>query len=284
VFTEPYLFDQDDAINHRTFLSYGVTTRLFGRPAAPVAKAASATDSDVTPPPAGAPRELARFSILHGYDITRTLVNDSHASDVDLSFRLTPVSYGGFGYNATVSFQEHKLIGQSVGAFLREPWEPPAGLENLQQPSMLVAAYRFVTENASRGLAPNSAEEALFRNDGVQELSAGVYLRLGERLGVSYLTRYDFTNTVVPGRERIGPHFLEQLFLIRLLSRCNCWMVDIGVRDRFDTGETSGVVQFTLVGLGSAGTGSTSGLGRGGFGAIPGLPNTPHFGMDRRNW
>ncbi|HWP65520.1 MAG TPA: hypothetical protein VNO26_06380, partial [Candidatus Limnocylindria bacterium] len=161
---------------------------------------------------------------------------------------------------------------------------PPAGLEDLQQPSMLVAAYRFVTANASRGLAPDSAEEQLFQNDGVEELSAGVYLRLGDRLGLSYLTRYDFTTTVVPGRETIGPHFLEQLAIVRLLSRCNCWMLDVGVRDRFDTGETAAVVQLTLVGLGAGGTGSTSGLGRGGFGAIPGLPNTPRFGREGRNW
>ena len=60
-------------------------------------------------------------------------------------------------------------------------------------------------------------------------------------------------------------------------------MLDVGVRDRFDTGNTSAVIQFTLVGLGSGGQGGT-GLGRGGFGAIPGLPNTPRFGMDRRNW
>jgi len=287
VFTEPYLFDQDDAINRRSFLAYGLTSRLFGRPAAPAQPAPTVDDGTAAasaPAPLAPPRELARVSILHGYDITRTLVGDSHSSDVDLALRVTPVRFAGLGYSATVSFQSRELIGQSMGLFVREPWEPPAGLEDLQQPSMLVAAYRFVTQNASRGLAPNSAEEALFRNDGVEELSAGIYLRLGDRLGVSYLGRYDFTTSVVPGRETIGPHFLEQTALVRLLSRCNCWMLDIGIRDRFDTGETSLVVQFTLVGLGGGGTGGTSGLRRGGFGAIPGLPTTPRFGTERRNW
>jgi LPS-assembly protein len=283
LFTEPYLFDQDDAINKRTFLAYGLTTRLFGRLAAPEVAPAGPGARAVAAPAPSPPRELARFSVLHGYDVTRRLVNDSHASDIDLAFRLTPVRFGGLGYNATVSFQESKLIGQSVGLFLREPWTPPKGLEDLQQPSMLVAAYRFVTENASRGLAPNSAEERLFRNTGVEELSAGIYLRLGDRLGFSYLSRYDFTTSVVPGRETVGPHFLEQTFVLRLLSRCNCWMLDIGVRDRFDTDETSAVVQLTLVGLGGGGTGGTAGL-RHGFGAIPGLATTPRFGAEGRNW
>jgi len=286
VFTEPYLFDQDDAINRRSFLAYGLTTRLFGRPAAPAEPPPEVDETTAAPAPAAPtpPRELARFSILHGYDITRTLVGDSHSSDVDLALRVTPVRYAGLGYSATVSFQSPELIGQSVGVFVREPWEPPPGLQNLQQPSMLVAAYRFVTENASRGLAPNSAEEALFQNDGVEELSAGVYLRLNNHLGASYLTRYDFTHSVVPGRETIGPHFLEQAFLVRVLSRCNCWMLDVGVRHQFDTGSTTGVVQFTLVGLGGGGTGGASGLLHGGFGAIPGLPSTPRLGNERRTW
>jgi LPS-assembly protein len=279
VFTEPYLFDQDDAINRRSFLAYGVTTRLFGRTMAPAVATPDEADA-----PARPPRELVRLSLLHGYDVSREVVNDSHASDVDLALRLTPVRYGGLGYSATVSFKDRKLVGQSVGLFLREPWTPPAGLEDLQQPSTFVAAYRFVTENASRGLAPNSVEEALFRNVGVEQLSAGIYLRLGDRVGVSYLSRYDFTTSLAPGRETIGPHFLEQTFVVRLLSRCNCWMLDVGVRDRFDTNETSAVVQLTLVGLGGGGTGGGSGLRNGGVGAIPGLATTPQFGAEGKNW
>lgn len=282
LFTEPYLFDQDDAINRRSFFAYGLTTRLFGRTATPPPDE-SAPAGGALPPP-GPPRELVRLSLLHGYDVSREVVNDSHASDVDLALRLTPVRFAGLGYGATVSFEERKLIGQSVGLFLRESWTPPAGLEDLQQPSMFVAAYRFVTENASRGLAPDSAEEALFRNVGVEELSAGVYLRLGDRLGLSYTSRYDFTTTIAPGRETIGPHFQEQTFLVRLLSRCNCWVLDIGVRDRFDTDSTDAVVQFTLVGLGGGGTGGASGLLHGGFGAIPGLASTPRFGAGGGNW
>ncbi len=61
-------------------------------------------------------------------------------------------------------------------------------------------------------------------------------------------------------------------------------MLDVGVRDRFDTGATDAVVQFTLVGLGGGGTGGASGLRRGNFGAIPGLASTGRFGNEGRNW
>src|SRR6185295_4582047 len=149
VFRRPYLFDEVDAINHRNFFSYGITTRLLGRgpvsaapaPAAGVAAAevpaaeppmtdaeAESPDPDILPqglpleavpvvvgPPAPgtpapgattAPRELARATVLHGYDVSRTLVGDSHQSDVDFGIRVTPVDYLGMTYNTTVSLEQ----------------------------------------------------------------------------------------------------------------------------------------------------------------------------------
>ena len=34
---------------------------------------------------------------------------------------------------------------------------------------------------------------------------------------------------------------------------CNCWVLDVGVTDRFDTDEQLVRVQFTLIGLGAVG-------------------------------
>jgi hypothetical protein len=88
----------------------------------------------------------------------------------------------------------------------------------------------------------------------VEEVAGGVYVRLGNYMGISFLARYDLTDEID------DPHFLERSAVFRLLSRCNCWVLDLGVTDRFDTNETAVRVQFTLVGLGS-------------FGGLPGLRN-----------
>jgi hypothetical protein len=112
-------------------VSYGLTTRLLARAAAPVAEPAAdgekverpseaepLVDPDTLaqglsvdaipdfvgppPPPAAkgavqtAPRELARASILHGYDISRNLVGTSNQSDIDLGIRPTPLDYLGW--------------------------------------------------------------------------------------------------------------------------------------------------------------------------------------------
>jgi hypothetical protein len=59
-----------------------------------------------------------------------------------------------------------------------------------------------------------------------------------------------------PGQsETLGPHFLERDYLLRIMSRCNCWVLDVGLSDRFNPDERLVRVQLTLVGLGSFGSG-----------------------------
>jgi hypothetical protein len=247
--SEPYLFDERDAINRRSFLSYGLSTRLYGRLPNPLAAASG--DGE---PVRTAPRELVRAQVLHGWDASRELVDGRQTSDVDLGIRLTPSSLLGLGYDATVSAGNQEVLGQSVGAVLREPWSPPPDLAGLQVPSSLRASYRFVAADVNSGLSEEDALLFRNRNGGVEEVAGGVYLRLGNYMGMSFLARYDLTDEVD------DPHFLERSAIFRLLSRCNCWVLDVGVTDRFDTNETAVRVQFTLVGLGA-------------FGDRPGLRN-----------
>src|SRR5262249_23741530 len=181
LFGTAYDFDERDAVNQRNFFSYGLTSRLLGRPATPSEAAAHQIEASapppvdpetlphglsaapvpavVGPPPPAAPgapaplpaaRELARVSILHGYDVSRPLVGDSHASDIDFGLRLTPLDYLGFSYNTTVSAQEGALRGTNVGLLVREPWwHPPSVMHNFQNPSSLGISYRFVEKDVN---------------------------------------------------------------------------------------------------------------------------------------
>ncbi len=288
VFSEGYLFDERDAINRRNFISYGVTSRLLGRgpsteeaagrEAPPPPADGAAVDLDtlaqgvpadavpgfVGPPtPSGggtstpAPRELLRASILHGYDISRTLVGSSHESDVDIGLRLTPVDYLGISYNTTVNLGDASVRGTTVGGVLREPWwSAPAG-RNYQSPSTLGLSYHFVEKGVNRDLQPG-AESLLFSNDaGQDELDGSIYLRLGDYLGLAFLSRYSL-GTTGTGESATGPHFQERDYLLRLISRCNCWVIEAGVADKTNPDERLFRIQFTLVGLGTFGRPPTS--------------------------
>src|SRR5207245_10623340 len=120
----------------------------------PQGLSANALPTFVGPPAppggAGAPavpaaRELARASILHGYDVSRELVGTSHQSDVDLGLRLTPLDYLGLAYNSTVSLADSTVRGLSIGGFVREPWWQAApGPRSFQSPSTLGISYRLI--------------------------------------------------------------------------------------------------------------------------------------------
>jgi len=239
------------------------------------------------PRPEGEVRELLQVSLLHGVDVTRRLVGDSHLSDVDYLTQLRPTNWLSLNYSGTVNFQEERLLAQVLGFSLREPgWR--AARNSLQVPSGVSINYRFVEENVNEnrsGLSPTSPETLLFQNTGVDQLTGSLYLRLGDYFGVGYLGRYVF-NTVtvfdtddnVTTQRDFGPGFIEQVYLFRVLSRCDCWAVDFAFQDRADTDERLFRVQLTLVGLGSTGQGS--GRNFGGFTGMrqQGIGDQPLFG------
>lgn len=274
LFSEGYLFDERDAVNRRSFLSWGLTTRLLGRAPAPGERPSSEAEAveapgpaepevvpqglpgDVLPKPAppprvGAapvPRELVRASILHGYDLSRQLVGDSHQSDLDFSLRVTPLDYLGFSYDTTFGVVDSAFRGFSVGGIVREPWWSPPPGQRFQSPSSLGVSYRFIEKSANRPTALSPLEEALFSTNGLNEVDGSLYLRLGDYIGFTFLARYDLSTT-----ELTGPHFLERDYLLRLISRCQCWVVEAGLADKTNPDERLFRVQFTLLGLGSFG-------------------------------
>ena len=204
--------------------------------------------------PAAPPRELVRASVLHGYDISRPIAGTSHASDTDLGLRLTPVDYLGLSYNATVNLERSAVRGQSIGLFLREPWwTAPTLVRNYQTATTVGISYRVVESSANRDVNVKGPEAALLSTTGLQEVDGSVYLRLGNYVGFTFLSRYDLLSTPQPGGKSLGPHFLERDYALRLISRCNCWLLEAGVQDKTNPDERLFRVQLTLVGLGSFG-------------------------------
>jgi len=204
--------------------------------------------------PAAPPRELVRASVLHGYDISRPIAGTSHASDTDLGLRLTPVDYLGLSYNATVNLERSAVRGQSIGLFLREPWwTAPTLVRNYQTATTVGISYRVVEGSANRDVNVTGPEAALLSTTGLQEVDGSVYLRLGNYVGFTFLSRYDLLSTPQAGGKSPGPHFLERDYALRLISRCNCWLLEAGVQDKTNPDERLFRVQFTLVGLGSFG-------------------------------
>jgi LPS-assembly protein len=285
---DAYLFDEWDAINRRNLLSWGLTTRVLGRSATRAEAEAQASvaeeGEEAVPPPtappprrgggrAALPRELVRVSLLQGYDVKRELVGTSHLSDVDAVLRLAPTNWLTLRYDTTFNLEDRNLRALSTDLVVREPrWTAPSPVRNLQSPTTVGVGYRFIEENINREVQPDSVEARLFETPGVNEILGSVYLRMGSFAGLAFLARYDLTTTPQVGQPPLGPHFLERDYFLRLISRCNCWLFEVGVTERINPKEDPLVrAQLTLVGLGSIGQG---GIGRNfvGFGSVPSAP------------
>ena len=199
LFGRGYLFDGLDAIEHRNFFSYGITSRILGR-------GAVASDNPPPPPdpnfvgppapsttPAAAPAtELLRGSITSGWDVSREISPPSHFANVDLGLRFTPVDYLALSYAGSLEPISGKMAAQTYAMVLKEPHYVPPPNNMFQSPTTVGVSYRIVEENVNElGIPPGTPEARLFANGGLQETDAYVYIRLGDYAGFTFVSRYD---------------------------------------------------------------------------------------------
>jgi LPS-assembly protein len=296
LYSRGYLFDELDAINERNFISYGLTTRLLGRLAGGIAAVTEPTagseddDTDDTPPPLAVPasptRELARFTIRHGVDPSRTINSkvypkgpkqgqvipgsESHLANLDLGLRVNPLTYLSLFYGASYDVVGGQLAAQNAAFTVFEPNYVPSS--PFQSPSALNLAYRFVEENVNAGSVPQEIGSQ-FSNAGVRNLIGSAYLRLGKQAGLAFGAIYDFNEGLVfdsntKKSRPVGAHFVLREYLFRYISPCNCWAAEVGVQDNFQTDETLYRFQITLLGLGTFGQGRR-GLNYTGISVLP---------------
>jgi lipopolysaccharide assembly outer membrane protein LptD (OstA) len=116
----------------------------------------------------------------------------------------------------------------AVGIELREPvvhTKETDVHERLRIHNSFDVSYRFISDSV------------------LQLLQARTVLRLTDRIGGIYATRYDIKEN----------RFLENYFGVRWVSSCDCWSLDIGLSDTSNPNEVQLRAQVNLVGLGSSG-------------------------------
>ncbi|MBI3769340.1 MAG: LPS-assembly protein LptD [Deltaproteobacteria bacterium] len=273
------LFDDVDRVNRRSVFTYGVTSRLLGRsvPTTPASRAAAeaakapagpgydpegdgtpagATPSararaalrqhdDETPTegPRGTIRELGRFSIFQSYDAVNKggdFIDETdpktgeviprgatRVSDLGMYLRLAPASFVSFEGRTDYDVNEGRIKGANIYLSLSDPstFTDDFSIESLRGRSRLSVGYRFVANSA------------------LQEVNGGLLLRLTKRYYGAFEARYD----------NISKKFLEVGGGLRIISDCECWVIDIGLSNRVNPNETQARVLVSLVGLGQVG-------------------------------
>lgn len=230
------IFDGLDRIGERSLITYGFQSRLLARE---VRETGAVTG--------GAVRELSRLSISQSYDFNRLLpsaVRDgasSHFSDIDLAVHVNPNRWTTVRFVSNYDTIHSDFSAATVGFSLHEPRDRIAEAEPLRmlQRTTLGLSYRFITENPLKLSTCGPGE----LDCGIQQVDANMMVRLTERFGLLYATRYNVRED----------RFLENHVGMNIQSSCDCWGLDIGVTNKSNPRETEFRAQLTLAGLGSSG-------------------------------
>lgn len=245
-------YDYFDQIAPKNLITYGTVTRLLGKfgatdvdelpPLQPVGNELLGDELYGPPQPPRVPtvsggliREVGRAWIRNSYSITRPILQGqkdtttNRFSGVDFGLQLTPVTFAAARSSAVYSLQQTKLLFAEIGAHLYDPRPIPQS-DDLALP----------------GLRPvNSASVFYQFNSGntVNNVNFATTFRVTDRLALSYFGRFD----ALVGR------FLENWAGLRVISGCDCWVLDLALVDRVNPDELQVRVLFSLVGLGSFG-------------------------------
>jgi LPS-assembly protein len=221
------LFDEIDRINRRNQVTYSIKSRFLLRPNQ---QRNQAKEED---PVASAPQseetvEALFLRLAQNYDFRGEQEEKrERLSDIDLEARLRPSSFASLGLTSTIDLQLKKLKALSVRLSLWDPRPPSAHLflPEMRRRSQLDLSYRFVT------------------NHSLSELDTNLRLKIHDYLGLALHSTYDVN----------GSRFLRNRGGLRLISRCDCWVIDLALGRTTNPDKTEFLAQVTLAGLGTAG-------------------------------
>jgi lipopolysaccharide assembly outer membrane protein LptD (OstA) len=222
------LFDGVDRVNHRNLLTYGLVSRFIGK----FADAPPQVDDKSRIQLPSSVRELARFSVMQSFDVSReiqpleTARASDHFSDVDVDGRVNPSRIFSFRFHANYDTGNNDISAARVGFFAEDARDDTAAdiAPRLGTRTSAGISYRFLTQNL------------------LQEIDDNVVVHVTDWAGLLYSSRYDV----------VANHFLDNFFGLRLTSTCDCWALDFAVTDRSNPQEVEVRAQLTLAGLGSS--------------------------------
>ncbi len=265
------LFDQFDRLDPRSLITYGVTTRLYGKfsdlpqPEQPTDTSTETTnelssdDSTVGPfheepvpadegRPQGASidrgdvrsRELAQVTIQQAYDTSHEVALDgSHVSDIEGIFNVYPTTIASFSSQLDYNPRSHAGITYATALVdIQPPWSNATSrvyMGRALQGSFFQIGYNY-TNGRNTVFTPTN-------RNGAESISARAYTDVFDRLGLYFAPDYDFA----------ARRLLDAEYGVRLKSPCDCWAADFGITESYNPNEVQFQFQLTLGGLGSVG-------------------------------
>ena len=258
------LFDQLDRYRQRSMVSYGFSSRLYGRFMTPyerlraVEELAPSGESlpmvdlgssvldfgrNMIVAPSqnidlrqGEIRQLLLFTARQTYDFTPTSEDTDPAldkfSDVGLGLSASPSNYFSSGVQTNYGTEDGAFHSYSLSLGFMDDRE-----------DMIRARYTYI-EDSDPTDDPSAGEDD---PGNTEQLEANVEIALHTRLRAGGYIRYDAAQGEV----------IESRALLRFINSCRCWSADFGVGETNNPDRKQALFTFTFGGLG----GMTQGIG-----------------------
>ncbi|MFN4894618.1 MAG: LPS-assembly protein LptD [Pseudomonadota bacterium] len=243
--TENPQFDSLDRFAHRSLLSYGFTTRLYGRFHEAYERTREVEDltrtestlpmfdlgqsmldfgrGAILAPLApvdtreGEIRELAQFFVGQGYDFVeaqRSVKPEESTNpftDIKTGFVFTPSKYTAASFDSNVSPADGQFTSYNWGLGFRD-----------DRGDALRVRYSFV-------------------NNTLSQAEGNLEFKITDRIRLGTYGRYSFRDS----------EFQESRGLLRFFNSCKCWSIDIGAGRRINPDREQFLVSITFGGVGA---------------------------------
>lgn len=238
-------FDSLDRFAHRSLLSYGFTTRLYGRFFEPYERTREVEDvtrygetlpmfdlgqsmldfgrgailSPLAPVDTreGEIRQLGQFYVSQGYDFVEAqrLVEEDESTnpftDVKTGFIVSPSSYLSASLDSNVSARDAQFTGYNWGLGVRD-----------DRGDALRMRYSFV-------------------NYALSQAEGNLEIKFTDRIRFGSYGRYSFRDS----------EFQESRGLLRFYNSCKCWSIDVGAGRRINPDRAQLLISINFGGVGA---------------------------------
>src|SRR5262249_52056479 len=239
------LYDELDRIEGRSLVTYGFTSRIFA-PSNYNAAASSDESSDEDDQAETAQytrigaRELAEFTLEQAYDTGHAIAKGtSQWSDLQASATVLPTYLASISSTIAYDPRDNRISQTGLYLTMQPPWSkapPTLYMGRALEGSFVQLAYNYIAPG------PTALQPGI-NSSFFEFISLRLYYDLFDRMGVFFGPSYDIANNDLQSAE----------YGVRIKSTCDCWDVDVGVRQSINPDETAVQFMVTLGGIGSIG-------------------------------
>ena len=250
------IMDGIDRVRRRNVLTIGVTNRFSGKPLSPLAGPES--DRQVEPlnvAMGGDVRDMGSLRFALSYDVDKERKGGDTFSDLDMNLILTPTNFVSFHLDGGVDPGPWDLNQARASISFNDPRPLPRLYldADFNRPNSFNIGYHYLSRGINGFLADNANLDCIANpfDPGcpsvVNKTTVG-NLVLG---GLYHLTEHLLTNvnSTYDVREN---RFLNVRAAVKLLSRCECWTLTLGLQRDINPAKTSFNFAVGLLGIGGS--------------------------------